>query len=81
MAGNVRYWHFGDIRAPWFNVRLGGLFGHQRVACLCREMTQMYGPAVHRKRLSEWCGRRKIMMLSTFRLGAEAAFLLSARGT
>ena len=36
---DVRSWHFCDIEAAWSNVRFRALFGHQRVARLCRRMT------------------------------------------
>ena len=35
-----RMWHFSDIDAAWFNVRFRALFRHQRMARLCRRMTQ-----------------------------------------
>ena len=37
--GAVHTWHFGDIRAARLDVRFRALFGHQRVARLCRRMT------------------------------------------
>ena len=37
---NVCYWHFGDIPAARFDVWFRALFGHQRMAGLCRRMTQ-----------------------------------------
>jgi hypothetical protein len=36
---HVRFCHFGDIHAARFNVWFRALFGHQRVARLCRRMT------------------------------------------
>jgi hypothetical protein len=37
--GRVRLWHFSDMQAAWSNVWCRALFGHQRVARLCRRMT------------------------------------------
>jgi len=41
---NVRFWHSGDIHAARFNVWFRALFGHQRVALLCRRLTQSGNP-------------------------------------
>jgi hypothetical protein len=38
-SDEVGSWHFSDIEAARFNVRFRTLFGHQRIANLCRRMT------------------------------------------